>query len=204
MGARSVHFRCIVARRIFSRLSRLSAALSRCLRFVLSCRIDAQFLWEIHHGGTHSTQGRRRRARLFGPGLRRRAVTLEALLGCGRGLVLYFYPKDNTAGCTLEAQGFRDHLADFEALASPLRRLARQREEPLRLSRPSEPQFPAPRGQGRSRLHGLRRHEGEDDVRQALPRHRTLDLRDFARRPNPAWRSTASRRRPMWRSSSRF
>lgn len=30
--------------------------------------------------------------------------------------MLYFYPKDNTAGCTLEAQGFRDHLADFEAL----------------------------------------------------------------------------------------
>ena len=41
-------------------------------------------------------------------------VTLESF--AGRGLVLYFYPKDNTAGCTLEAQGFRDHLADFEAL----------------------------------------------------------------------------------------
>lgn len=34
----------------------------------------------------------------------------------GRGLILYFYPKDSTSGCTLEAQGFRDHLADFEAL----------------------------------------------------------------------------------------
>lgn len=33
-----------------------------------------------------------------------------------RGLILYFYPKDNTAGCILEAQGFRDRLADFEAL----------------------------------------------------------------------------------------
>lgn len=50
------------------------------------------------------------------PGCDGEPVTLEALLGCGRGLVLYFYPKDNTAGCTLEAQGFRDHLADFEAL----------------------------------------------------------------------------------------
>ena len=34
----------------------------------------------------------------------------------GKKIVLYFYPKDNTAGCTTEAQGFRDHLADFKAL----------------------------------------------------------------------------------------
>ena len=34
----------------------------------------------------------------------------------GKKLALYFYPKDNTAGCTTEAQGFRDHLADFKAL----------------------------------------------------------------------------------------
>ena len=26
----------------------------------------------------------------------------------GRNLVLYFYPKDNTSGCTLEGQNFRD------------------------------------------------------------------------------------------------
>ena len=34
----------------------------------------------------------------------------------GKRLAIYFYPKDNTAGCTTEAQGFRDHLADFKAL----------------------------------------------------------------------------------------
>ena len=34
----------------------------------------------------------------------------------GKTLVLYFYPKDNTSGCTLEAQGFRDYLQDFEAV----------------------------------------------------------------------------------------
>jgi peroxiredoxin Q/BCP len=32
----------------------------------------------------------------------------------GRRLVLYFYPKDDTPGCTTEACGFRDHAADFE------------------------------------------------------------------------------------------
>jgi peroxiredoxin Q/BCP len=41
--------------------------------------------------------------------------TLKDLAG-KKGLVLYFYPKDNTPGCTLEAQDFRDRLGDFEAL----------------------------------------------------------------------------------------
>jgi peroxiredoxin Q/BCP len=33
----------------------------------------------------------------------------------GRKVVLYFYPKDDTSGCTKEAIAFRDALADFEA-----------------------------------------------------------------------------------------
>ena len=33
----------------------------------------------------------------------------------GRKLVLYFYPKDDTSGCTLEAKGFTDRAADFAA-----------------------------------------------------------------------------------------
>lgn len=33
----------------------------------------------------------------------------------GKKVVLYFYPKDSTPGCTIEAQGFRDHIKDFEA-----------------------------------------------------------------------------------------
>lgn len=32
----------------------------------------------------------------------------------GRKVVLYFYPKDNTAGCTAEACGFRDRMPAFE------------------------------------------------------------------------------------------
>ena len=34
-------------------------------------------------------------------------VHLRDLLGAG-GVVLYFYPKDNTPGCTAEAKAFRD------------------------------------------------------------------------------------------------
>jgi len=32
----------------------------------------------------------------------------------GKALVLYFYPKDDTAGCTREAQDFTALLADFD------------------------------------------------------------------------------------------
>ncbi|MES2369740.1 peroxiredoxin [Thiobacillus thioparus] len=31
----------------------------------------------------------------------------------GKNVVVYFYPKDNTSGCTLEGQEFRDLYADF-------------------------------------------------------------------------------------------
>ncbi len=31
----------------------------------------------------------------------------------GKQLVLYFYPKDNTPGCTKEGQDFRDHIHKF-------------------------------------------------------------------------------------------
>ncbi|MCL4128508.1 UNVERIFIED_CONTAM: hypothetical protein GTU68_058832 [Idotea baltica] len=31
----------------------------------------------------------------------------------GKNVVIYFYPKDNTPGCTLEGQGFRDHIDAF-------------------------------------------------------------------------------------------
>jgi peroxiredoxin Q/BCP len=39
------------------------------------------------------------------------SVTLSALKG--RPVVLYFYPKDDTSGCTAQACGFRDQLPDF-------------------------------------------------------------------------------------------
>lgn len=34
----------------------------------------------------------------------------------GKKLVLYFYPKDNTSGCTQEACDFRDSIKAFESL----------------------------------------------------------------------------------------
>ncbi|EGT3617753.1 peroxiredoxin [Clostridium perfringens] len=34
----------------------------------------------------------------------------------GKNVVLYFYPKDNTAGCTTEACDFRDNIQNFNDL----------------------------------------------------------------------------------------
>ncbi len=34
----------------------------------------------------------------------------------GKNVVLYFYPKDSTPGCTLESQNFRDNYEKFTAL----------------------------------------------------------------------------------------
>lgn len=41
-------------------------------------------------------------------------LTLEKL--SGKFVVLYFYPKDNTPGCTIEARDFNSSLPEFKAL----------------------------------------------------------------------------------------
>ena len=40
-------------------------------------------------------------------------ISLAGLLG--KRVVLYFYPKDSTPGCTREGQGFRDNIRKFRA-----------------------------------------------------------------------------------------
>jgi len=39
-------------------------------------------------------------------------VSLSGL--SGKNIVLYFYPKDDTPGCTIEAKDFRDMIKDFD------------------------------------------------------------------------------------------
>ncbi len=47
------------------------------------------------------------------PSLTGEPVSLESFLG-KKNIVLYFYPKDNTAGCTAEACSFRDSYEAFQ------------------------------------------------------------------------------------------
>ena len=47
------------------------------------------------------------------PATGEKTVSLSELKG--KQVVIYFYPKDSTPGCTTEGQGFRDHYAEFQA-----------------------------------------------------------------------------------------
>lgn len=38
----------------------------------------------------------------------------------GKWIVLYFYPKDNTSGCTKEAVDFSQHLEDFKEMGAAI------------------------------------------------------------------------------------
>ena len=61
---------------------------------------------------------------LIDPGKKAPAFALKDQAGtthrladyAGEPVVLYFYPKDDTPGCTLEGQGFRDLHAKFKKL----------------------------------------------------------------------------------------
>ncbi len=43
--------------------------------------------------------------------------TIDSTALKGQAYVLYFYPRDNTPGCTTQAQNFRDQLPEFEKLS---------------------------------------------------------------------------------------
>jgi peroxiredoxin Q/BCP len=48
------------------------------------------------------------------PGTNGQSYRLSDYLG--KNVVVYFYPKDNTSGCTTEACDFRDRIRDFNML----------------------------------------------------------------------------------------
>lgn len=52
------------------------------------------------------------------------ALKLSSLKG--RNLVIYFYPKDNTPGCTTQGQNFRDAYAAFEELNTEILGVSRE------------------------------------------------------------------------------
>ncbi|MCW8987349.1 MAG: peroxiredoxin [Gammaproteobacteria bacterium] len=46
------------------------------------------------------------------PATGEQTISLSSLKG--KNIILYFYPKDNTPGCTQEGQDFRDSIAKFK------------------------------------------------------------------------------------------
>jgi len=61
---------------------------------------------------THPTEGTQ--APAFNADSTLGPISLQSLKG--KTVVLYFYPKDNTSGCTVEACGFRDANDDLQDL----------------------------------------------------------------------------------------
>lgn len=59
------------------------------------------------------------------------AINLADL--AGRPLVLYFYPKADTPGCTTEAQDFSARIADFDAIG--VRVIGVSRDTPAKLAK---------------------------------------------------------------------
>ena len=41
------------------------------------------------------------------------SIRLSEMLSSGDGVILYFYPRDNTSGCTVQACDFRDSFGRF-------------------------------------------------------------------------------------------
>lgn len=52
------------------------------------------------------------------------ALSLRSL--AGKNLILYFYPKDNTPGCTTQGQNFRDAYPEFKALDTQILGVSRE------------------------------------------------------------------------------
>ena len=52
------------------------------------------------------------------------ALKLSSLKG--KNLILYFYPKDSTPGCTTEGQNFRDLYAEFQGLNTEIFGISRE------------------------------------------------------------------------------
>ena len=63
------------------------------------------------------TVGKKDRLRSASPRRPSPKLTSKDLLG--KPYVLYFYPKDDTPGCTLEGKDFRDRHAEFGKLRRP-------------------------------------------------------------------------------------
>src|SRR5687767_13601844 len=74
----------------------------------------------------------------------------------GSKLVLYFYPKDNTSGCTEQGADFRDQYKGVQG----------QDEVPVR----------AAVGRGPGGVQAVRRDQAQEHVREKGPRHRAQHL----------------------------
>ena len=97
----------------------------------------------------------------------------------GRPVVLYFYPKDDTSGCTKEACTFQDGAADVRHVQGRRARHEhpRQRQQG-EVRQEVRPDLPAARRRGSRRRREVRRVAAEEHVRPQVHGHRPHHLPD--------------------------
>ena len=111
-------------------------------------------------------------------------VSLKALKG--KPVVLYFYPKDDTSGCTAEACAFRDALPDFSKVKAEIVGISRDSVASHdKFKAKFELPFPLASDEDGKVCRGLRRVGREEHVWQEIYGHRAVDLphRRQGRRP---------------------
>ncbi|MEZ5866522.1 MAG: redoxin domain-containing protein [Geminicoccaceae bacterium] len=92
----------------------------------------------------------------------------------GRPYVLYLYPRDDTPGCTKEAQGFTEHKAAFAALGVPVIGLSKDDVATTTSSRRSTTSISCSPPTRAARWSRARRTGREEQLRQDLYGHRPL------------------------------
>ena len=101
----------------------------------------------------------------------------------GKPVVLYFYPRDNTPGCTKEACGIRDAWSEFERRGAVVLGVSPDNvASHKRFKSKYQLPFTLLADPGHDDRRALRRLAAQAPGRQELPRHRPLDLPDRRRR----------------------
>ena len=105
----------------------------------------------------------------------------QATLGdyAGQWLVLYFYPKDSTPGCTTEGIDFNALLPKFRKAGAVVLGVSRDSVKSHDNFCTSRASISAGQRWRRSAVQRLRRDQDEEHVRQAGTWHRTQYLPDF-------------------------
>ena len=97
----------------------------------------------------------------------------------GSPVVLYFYPRDDTPGCTKEACAFRDRKADLEKLGAKVLGVSPDTvESHVKFRDKFQPEFPAAGRSGPRRGREVRGLAGKEHVRQEEHGRPAFDVPD--------------------------
>ena len=108
-------------------------------------------------------------------------VSLSSLRG--KPVVLYFYPKDDTPGCTTQACGIRDAWGEFERRGAVVLGVSPDGEASHAKFRDKyDLPFPLLADTGPRHRRGVRRLGREEELREDVHGDRALDVRDRRRR----------------------